>query len=186
MPYFVWPADRNGDDADQIMMMRKTENKKKKKRNKYSGSAAEKKNKQPQRGLGVAQLEKLRLQERWKKMTCTPYPSSSSTTSSGLFYGGVTGIGGGDVFGCTNSTPVGYLPMQDWLGNQRSHMMINNIIPCIQSSPSSPTPTAAETTFWRNYNPFLPGPSELSSNQKNITHHRQYNHYADSCNLKVN
>ena len=36
---------------------------------KPSEAAAQKVKKQPQRGMGVAQLERLRLQERWKKMT---------------------------------------------------------------------------------------------------------------------
>ncbi|KAI3497052.1 hypothetical protein L1887_39433 [Cichorium endivia] len=42
-------------------------------RRKTKGSElTQKKNKQPQRGMGVEQLERLRLQERWKKMTEVP------------------------------------------------------------------------------------------------------------------
>ncbi|CAH1444486.1 unnamed protein product [Lactuca virosa] len=60
-------------------------------RRKTKGSElTQKKNKQPQRGMGVEQLERLRLQERWKKMTEVPslhhpfalpgFSSSSCTT----------------------------------------------------------------------------------------------------------
>ncbi|PSS16224.1 Protein SPOROCYTELESS like [Actinidia chinensis var. chinensis] len=38
-------------------------------KSKSSDAAVQKVKKQPQRGMGVAQLERLRLQERWKKMT---------------------------------------------------------------------------------------------------------------------
>lgn len=39
------------------------------------------KKKQPQRGMGVAQLERLRLQERWKKITQINSPISSANSS---------------------------------------------------------------------------------------------------------
>ncbi|PON38335.1 NOZZLE transcription factor [Parasponia andersonii] len=42
-------------------------------RNKGGTCAQNNAKKQPQRGLGVAQLERLRLQERWKKMTEMPH-----------------------------------------------------------------------------------------------------------------
>ncbi|KAH0986774.1 hypothetical protein GBA52_013951 [Prunus armeniaca] len=49
----------------------KPESTKSTKGTKKSGKATNSK-KQPQRGLGVAQLERLRLQDRWKKMTELP------------------------------------------------------------------------------------------------------------------
>ncbi|KAI3702915.1 hypothetical protein L6452_28669 [Arctium lappa] len=59
-------------------------------RRKSKGSElTQKKNKQPQRGMGVEQLERLRLQERWKKMTelpsLHPLPLPNSFSSSVAF-----------------------------------------------------------------------------------------------------
>lgn len=53
-------------DDDHQTCARKTSNRRK---NSSRANNENPKKKQPQRGMGVAQLERLRLQERWKKMT---------------------------------------------------------------------------------------------------------------------
>lgn len=46
------------------------------------GGPIQKKKQTPQRGMGVEKLERLRIQDRWKKMTEITTPTTSSTTKS--------------------------------------------------------------------------------------------------------